>query len=125
MFQAESDPSKNLLKFAFSGNITRTDTTQWMGRLPGLLARLQSGFKLLSDFSGVESIDLTCAPDIEAAMDLLNQAGIAKVVRVIVHPRQDIGLSIMSLFHYRRCVTIVTCETMEEGLAALAGANAE
>jgi len=25
----------------------------------------------------------------------------------------------MSLFHYRRCVAIVTCETLEEGMAAL------
>ena len=47
-------------------------------------------------------MDVACAPDIEQAMDLLNEAGIVKVVRVIAHPRQDIGLSIMSLFHYRR-----------------------
>jgi hypothetical protein len=120
MLQANTDPSQHLLTFAFSGNITRGDTTRWKSELPAQLAGLKSGFKLLSDFSGVESIDVACAPDIEVVMDLLNRAGVEKVVRVIAHPRQDIGLSIMSLFHYRRCVSIITCQTMEEGLAALA-----
>jgi hypothetical protein len=120
MFQANADSSKNLLTFSFSGAVTRDETTRWKRELPGLLRQLKPGFKLLSDFSGVESIDFACAPDIEEVMDLLNKAGIVKVVRVIAHPRQDIGLSIMSLFHYRRCISIVTCQTMEEGLAALA-----
>jgi len=120
MFQANADPSKNLLTFAFSQHVTPDETRRWKGELPGLLTQLKPGFNLLSDFSGVESIDLACAPDIESAMDLLNQAGISKVVRIITHPRQDIGLSIMSFFHYRRCVAKVTVETMEEGLKALA-----
>jgi hypothetical protein len=120
MFQANADPSKNFLTFAFSGNVTRSETTRWKNELPGLLAGLKSGFKLLSDFSGVESFEVACAPDIEAVMDLLNEAGIVKVVRIIASPKQDIGLSIMSLFHYRRCISIVTCQTMEEGVSALA-----
>jgi len=119
MFDAKADPTQNLLTFAFSGNVTQGETTRWKGELPGLLARLKAGFKLLSDFTAVESFEISCAPDVEVAMDLLNEAGVVKVVRVIAHPKQDIGLSIMSLFHYRRCVSIVTCETMEEGLAAL------
>ena len=118
-FQADVDPSKKLLTFSFSGNVTRSETTRWKNELPGLLAKLQPGFKLLSDFSVMESIDLACAPDVETVMDLLSEEGIEKVVRIIAHPRQDIGLSIMSLFHYRRCVSIVTCETVEEAMAAL------
>jgi hypothetical protein len=120
MFDAKADPSKNLLTFSFSGNITRSETTRWKGELPGLLSQLKPEFKLLSDFSRVESFEVACAPDIEEVMDSLNKAGIVKVVRIIAHPRQDIGLSIMSLFHYRRCISIVTCQTLEEGLSALA-----
>jgi hypothetical protein len=119
MFQAETNPSENLLKFAFSGSVTTDDTTRWKAQMDGWLKPLRPGFKLLSDFSGVESIDLACAPDIEFVMELLNKAGIAKVVRIITHPRQDIGMSIMSLFHYRRCVVIVTCQTMEEAVRAM------
>lgn len=119
MFHAEADPTKNLLTFSFSQHVTSEETRRWKSELPEMLARLKPGFKLLSDFSGVESIDLACAPDIEEVMTLLNKAGIVKVVRIISHPRQDIGMSIMSLFHYRRCISIISCETLEQGLAAL------
>jgi hypothetical protein len=36
------------------------------------------------------------------------------VVRVIPDPRRDIGLKIMSAFHYRGDVKIVTCETLAQ-----------
>jgi hypothetical protein len=42
------------------------------------------------------------------------------VVRVIPDPHKDIGLNIMSLFHYRRRVRIITCETLAEALRSLA-----
>jgi hypothetical protein len=120
MFQVNAEPTKNLLTFAFSGSVTRSETTKWRDELPRLLAELKPSFKLLSDFSEVKSFERASASDIEAVMDLLNEAGVEKVVRIITHPDQDIGLSIMSLFHYRRCVSIITCQTMEEGLSALA-----
>ena len=47
-------------------------------------------------------------------MDLFDAAGVDTIVRVIPNPRKDIGFSIMSLFHYRHGVHIMTCETMEE-----------
>jgi hypothetical protein len=53
-------------------------------------------------------------------MDLLNKRSVSKVVRVIPDPQKDIGLNILSLFHYRRGLPIVTCETMDEAMAALA-----
>ena len=58
MFQANADPSKNLLTFTFSQNVTPDETRRWNAELSGLLAKLKPGFKLLSDFSGVESIDI-------------------------------------------------------------------
>jgi hypothetical protein len=53
-------------------------------------------------------------------MDLLNQHGVAMIVRVIPDPHKDIGLNILSLFHYRRGIRIVTCKTMEEARTVLA-----
>jgi hypothetical protein len=53
-------------------------------------------------------------------MDSCDARGITMVVRIIPDPRKDIGLNIMSLFHYRRGVRFVTCETIEEAQAVLA-----
>ena len=119
MFEIELDKSKNLLKMVFAQRVTTEETHRWKQKLTTLLGDLKPGFRLLTDLSKLESMDIACAPDIEWSMDTLDKAGISKVVRVIPDPRLDIGLNIMSAFHYRRCLTIVTCETLEEGLRAI------
>jgi len=119
MFQIEVDKPKNLLKFTFSQHVTLDETRRWREQLAGLLAELQPGFRLLSDLSGLEIMDPECSAEIEFGMDLLNHAGISQVVRVIPDPRKDIGFNIMSHFHYRRGVRIVTCKTLDEALQAL------
>jgi anti-anti-sigma regulatory factor len=120
MFQIEVDKPKNLLTFIFSGRVTPQETASWRENLGALLADVQPGFRLLTDLSGVDSMDTACATDIEWSMELLDKSGVTKVVRIITHPRQDIGLSIMSLFHYRHRIPIVTCKTMAEAMEALA-----
>lgn len=120
MFQVEIDKSKNLLKLAFTGHVTQEESSRWRDEIKTRLADLQPGFNLLTDFTGMDAMDFACAPDIEIVMEMCNQAGISKIIRIIPDPRKDIGMSIMSLFHYRRGVAIVTCETMEEALRALA-----
>lgn len=121
MFHIEVDKTKNLLRFTFSQHVTVEETGQWRRELCQVLGALQRGFTLLSDLSGLDVMDLDCAPDIEWSMEALNEAGIAKVVRIIPDPRKDIGFNIMSHFHYRRGVVFVTCDTLEEGLKILAG----
>ena len=83
------------------------------------LAKLESGFRLLADLTDLESMDVACAPFIEKAMDLCNEKGASIVVRVIPDPTRDIGMQIMSLFHYGGDVRIVTCETLDEARAIL------
>jgi hypothetical protein len=120
MFQIETDKTKNLLRFVFSGHVTPEETRRWREQLCKFLVDLQPDFTLLSDLSALDVMDIECAPDIEWSMDALDEAGIAKVVRIIPDPRKDIGMNIMSRFHYRPRVRIVTCDTVEEALAALA-----
>ena len=80
---------------------------------------MQPGFRLLADLSTLESMDVACAPFIGKVMDRCNDRGIKKVIRVIPDPRKDIGLSIMSLFHYDRNVRILTVNNLAEAEEAL------
>ena len=121
MFQVEVDKSKNLLKISYAQHVGPEDAQRVQEKIPTLLPDLQPGFRLLTDLSGLESMDLACVPYIKRMMDLCNKQGIEKVVRVIPDPHKDIGLNILSLFHYRRRVKIVTCQTLEEALRVLAG----
>jgi hypothetical protein len=120
MFQVEVDKSKNLLKISYAQHVGPEDTKGVEEKVPALLPDLRPGFRLLTDMSRLESMDLACVPYIKRMMDLCNKKGVEMVVRVIPDPQKDIGLNILSLFHYRRRVQIVTCETLEEAMSALA-----
>ena len=121
MFQVEVDKSKNLLKISYAQHVGPEDTKRVEEKIPALVLDLRPGFRLLTDLSALESMDLGCVPYIKRMMDLCNKKGVEMVVRVIPDPHKDIGLNILSLFHYRRRVRIVTCETLEEALEVLAG----
>jgi hypothetical protein len=114
MFEAEFDKARNLLTLRYAGRVTAADTRRLVGEMETTLADVQPGFRLLTDLSALEAMELACEPDIERMMDFCNQKGVAMVVRVIPDPHKDIGLNIMSLFHYRKGVRLVTCENISE-----------
>lgn len=58
--------------------------------------------------SVLESMDLACSPLIGSIMETCNASGVSEMVRIIPNPRRDIGLQIMSSFHYGNDVRIVT-----------------
>jgi hypothetical protein len=120
MFQVEIDKAENLLKIIYAQHVGPEDTKGVAERASALLADVRPGFRLLADLSGLEAMDLACVPHIERMMDLCDKQGVEAVVRVIPDPQKDIGFNILSLFHYRRRVKIVTCETLAEAMKALA-----
>jgi anti-anti-sigma regulatory factor len=120
MLKAEFDKSRNLLLAVLSQHITIAEIGRWREQVGELLAATQPGFRVLVDMSHLELMDIDCVPGIAWSMEALDKAGISKVVRIIPDPSKDIGLKIMSYFHFRREVSLVTCDTMDEALTALA-----
>jgi len=120
MYLTEVDKSRSLLKIVCAQRVDAAEVKRCADELPPLLAELRPGFRVLADFSGLESMEVACAPEIARIMDLCNQTGVVMVVRVISDPHKDIGLNIMSLFHYDRGVRIVTYATLEEAMKVLA-----
>jgi anti-anti-sigma regulatory factor len=110
----EVDEPKRLLAIRYRGVVKAEETEKGLEEIRNGLAKLQSGFRLLADLTELESMDMACAPFIEKAMDLCNEKGASVVVRVIPDARRDIGLKIMSIFHYRGDVQIFTCETLAQ-----------
>ncbi len=114
MINFDADQPRNLLLIRYSGRVGPDETEQGLEQVRSGLAKLSSGFRLLADLTDLETMDPRCAPFIEKAMDLCNQKGASMVVRVIPDPHQDIGLQIMSIFHYDGNVRIFTCETLAQ-----------
>jgi hypothetical protein len=119
MIALKLDEARNVLHVTYSKRVSPTQIRQAWPELEMLLAKIEPGFQILTDLSGLEEMEFTCAPEIKRMMDLCRKKGVANVVRIIPDPKKDIGFKLMSFFHYRRGVAIVTCETMAEALQAL------
>jgi hypothetical protein len=119
VIKVETETSRELLTVTYCGHVVAEEFGPALGEIEEGLAVLEPGFRLLTDLGGLESMDYACAPLVDKAMDLINAAGVAVVVRIVPDPKKDIGFRVMSYFHYDPQVNIVTCETVEEAQRAL------
>jgi hypothetical protein len=117
----EVDRPRNRFVIRYSGKVTPEETEKGLEQFRVGLPQLQTGFRLLADLTDLESMDMKCAQFIEMAMDLCNEKGTSIVVRVIPDPHRDIGMAIMSIFHYRGDVRIITCQSLAEANEILSG----
>jgi anti-anti-sigma regulatory factor len=119
MFLADVDKEQGLLTIRFSGQVDAAQACECLERLQHLLSGIRPDFGVLTDLTGLESMDAGCVPFIREMMDLCNARGALAVVRVIPDPRKDIGFGVLTPFHYDASVRIVTCETLEQAAKLL------
>jgi hypothetical protein len=101
------------------GHVRPEDFQDNFADLKARLAELSPGFRLLTDLDRLESIHTDCLPDMGHMMDLIGQAGVGSVVRIIPDPTKDMGLNILSIFHYPPHLSIVTCNSTVEAFQKL------
>jgi hypothetical protein len=80
------------------------------------LTLLPPGFRLIVDLTALQLMEAACSPLIANIMEICNAAGVAEVLRIIPDPTRDIGLQIMSFFHYGNDVHIRTCASAAEAV---------
>ena len=114
VYAVEADDAHNLLTIRYRGYVSSSAVARCARDVANSLTCLKPGFRLLADFTDLESMDIACAPHLEHIMQLCNEKGVSAVVRAIPDPRRDIGLRIMSYFHYGPEVRVKTCRSLEE-----------
>jgi anti-anti-sigma regulatory factor len=119
MLLVTSNKSKQLLHISYVGPVRLEEFQRSREDLTTQLKELSPGFRLLADFSQMESMGLDCTPELGRMMDLIGQAGVDWVVRVIPEPSRDIGMNILTLFHYRHHPRTVTCQNLTEAARLL------
>ena len=119
MFSIEFDQPRNLLIIRYSDHVGPEETERAIEQMRLALESVERGFRLLADLTALRSMDILCAPHIESAMEMCNGRGVSEVIRIIPNPRQDIGMQIMSRFHYGGDVRIFTCESADEAMRLL------
>ena len=119
MYSVESDRSKQLLVISAAGRVTKKEVESVALRVCEMMKEITPGFRVLTDFRWLERMDPAAAVPLAEIMDTLAEKDVAAVVRVIPDPRKDIGLNILSQFHYGPQIKLVTFESLAEALSAL------
>ena len=119
MYSVESDRSKRLLVISAVGPVTKKEVESVALRVRETMKEVTPGFRVLTDFRWLEWMDPAAAVPLAEIMDTLAEKDVAAVVRVIPDPHKDIGLNILSQFHYGPQIKLVTFESLAEALSAL------
>ena len=119
MFLVTINRTKQLMYFGYIGHVVAEDLQRTAGDMETMLAEMPPGFRLLADFTRLESMDTACAPEIGKAMESFERHQVGLVVRVMPDPGKDIGFNIISAFHYKNRPQTVTCDTMEQAARLL------
>jgi anti-anti-sigma regulatory factor len=120
MYAVELDRSKRLLVISAVGKVTAEEANVAAQQIRDLLRDVAPGLHLLADFRWLESMDSAAARHIARIMDALAEKNVASVTRVMPDPHKDIGLNILSQFHYGANVKIATFETLADALQNIA-----
>ena len=120
MYAVELDRSKRLLVISAAQKVTSEEAKMAAQRIGEVLQDVAPGFRVLADFRGLESMDSAAARHIAEIMDALAEKEVASVTRVMPDPRKDIGLNILSQFHYGPEVTVTTFERLADAVQSIA-----
>ncbi|MGC1320854.1 MAG: hypothetical protein WA849_01605 [Candidatus Udaeobacter sp.] len=120
MYAVELDRSKRLLVISAAQKVTTEEAKMIAQRIGEVLQDVAPGFRVLADFRGLQSMDSGAARHIAEIMDALAKKEVASVTRIMPDPHKDIGLNILSQFHYGPDVTITTFETLADAVQSIA-----
>ena len=120
MYAVELDQSKRPLVISATRHVTAEEVNAVAQRVRELLHDVAPGFRVLVDFRWLESMDSAAAPHLAKIMETLTEKRVALVARVMTDPRKDIGLNILSQFHYGPEIQITTFETLADAVQTLA-----
>ena len=120
MYAVELDQSKQLLVISGGQRVTTREVKAVAQRVREVLQEVRPGFHVLADFRWLESMDSGAARHLAEIMDVLTEKGVGSVTRVVSDPHKDIGLNILSQFHYRPDLTITTFDTLADAVRSIA-----
>ena len=119
MYSVEIDRSKRLLVISALQQVTAEQAKLAAKQVHELVRDVAPGFRVLADFRWLESMDSAAAPHVARIMDTLAEKGVSSVTRVMPDPHKDIGLNILSQFHYGPEIQIAAFETLADALQSL------
>ena len=125
MYSVELDRSKRFLVISAAQRVTAEQAKEAAQQVRKLLENVDPGFRVLADFRWLDSMDSAAARHVAEIMDAVAEKQVASVTRVMPDPHKDIGLNILSQFHYGPEIQIATFETLADAIQSLVEAESE
>ena len=119
MIKAGYDREHNAVIIEFEGNIDGMQAEHFFSDLEKVLPKHGKGFKLLADFTSVQTMEMNVKAEIEEAMELFDAKWVTDILRVLPDPAMDIGFDIMSKAHYSKKPNIHIFRSRKEANAFL------
>ena len=120
MYAVELDQSKRLLVISAAQRVTADEAKLAVQRVRELLHDVAPGFRVLADFRWLDSMDSAAPRYIAEIMDALAEKRVVSVTRIMPDPHKDIGLNILSHFHYGPDIKIATFNNLADAVQAVA-----
>jgi hypothetical protein len=120
MYSVEADKSKRLIVISAVGHVTTGEVKEAAQKVREIVKDTAPGFRVLSDFRWLDSMQASASKHVAEIMDAVAAKKVGLVARVIPDPRKDIGLNILSHFHYGPEIQTATFETLADALQSLA-----
>jgi hypothetical protein len=112
--EVTADVFRNLIRIRHLGHVTTTEMRACGEKVVSLLPQMSAGFTLLTDLSGLDSMELDCTGELGRMMDACKMKGVGTAMRIIPDQSKDVGFNILALTHYRSGVHVITCQTAAE-----------
>ena len=120
MYSVEADKSKRLIVISAVGHVTTGEVIEAAQKVREIVKDTAPGFRVLSDFRWLDSMQASASRHVAEIMDAVAAKKVGLIARVIPDPRRDIGLNILSQFHFGPEVQIANFETLADALQSLA-----
>ena len=121
MYLVEADSAKRFIIISAAGQVTAAEVKQAAEDVRNMVKGAPPGFHVLTDFRFLELMEPASAKHVAEIMDAFVAGGVASVVRVVPDPRKDVGMNILSQFHYGTKIPVANFESLAEAINALIG----
>ena len=125
MFSVEADKATRFIVLSVVGHVTTDEVKLAAQRVRELVENAAPGFQVLTDLRWLESMPTSASQHVAEIMDALAKKKVGSIARVVPDPRKDIGLNILSQFHYGSQIQAMTFETMADALQSLVEQSAK
>ena len=119
MYSVECDKDRRIFIITVAGHLSGAEVTQSARELGPMLENAPEGFAVLADVRRIESTGRETAREIGKVMDLFAAKKVGLVVRIIPDHHKDIGLNILSQFHYGPEVEVATVTNLADAITLL------